>query len=324
MTTETLTSYHKDILTNRVRNGMDEITEHLKTNKNLSPQKLEKLKKRFSTLESQHGEKVVMQEELLLACKNKEAFLQYVDDKGIVSGKINIEISPSTELITEEAFLNIPYENTLQIYKKFKITRSDAAQISTWASVFYTLIDKEIVEPYYLLKNHKMNGRSRIESVMKLKEKPEKKKEYEVELFECVKHILRRFSGCPDLRGKRSLVVDCPFAAAWWKRSIIEGVYKTAAGGQSKKKDVFNALDKSSWGIFAERIVSQLTFAAEQNVRDGIILFLLADEGNNQHVKKPEFWHRLGEKAENEALGLYDSGEIARMFKNISDNLLAK
>ena len=42
---------------------------------------------------------------------------------------------------------------------------------------------------------------------------------------ECVRTVLRRLSGLPE-RGSRSVIVDCPFARAWWRGRLLSDIVK--------------------------------------------------------------------------------------------------
>ena len=45
----------------------------------------------------------------------------------------------------------------------------------------------------------------------------------------CVRTVLRRLGGLPEVRGNRSVYVNCPLARAWWRERLVREAAADAA-----------------------------------------------------------------------------------------------
>ena len=68
----------------------------------------------------------------------------------------------------------------------------------------------------------------------------------------CVRTVLRRLGGLPEVRGNRSVYVDCPFARAWWRERMIEqasegrdDVAREHPDGDSHQSDLLGEIHRS-------------------------------------------------------------------------------
>ncbi len=232
---------------------------------------------------------------LLEHAKNDENhdFISWLDGKivhhgynGItdpIEGDIDI-VLPNTQLNALE-FINFnpgkeTIHNWLPTWEVLQI--SDAANSSVWAYITRKMIAEEKLRPYDLMvgprdKGDSYKGKSKI--AYALNASGEQKLE---KMGECVRNFLRNLCGLYEIRGARSLYQDCPFARAWWQHHIAESIKST-----DKHAVISVLIKKTLWRTLSDKITTRLTILGDENIRNGIIMFLTKENNVAYHEGDP-------------------------------------
>ncbi len=156
----------------------------------------------------------------------------------------------------------------------------DAANPNVWAYITLQMIDEEKL-PYCDLmlsatdKHDETTGMHKIENALNAKGEEKQKR-----VDECVRNFLRRLCGLSETRGARSLYQDCPFAKAWWQCHIAKSVKNT--------DEVISLFQKKHvWTQLSDKMTSSLTVLGDENIRNGIIMFLTEKNSVTYHKEFP-------------------------------------
>ena len=82
--------------------------------------------------------------------------------------------------------------------------------------------------------------------------------------------MLRRLGGLPEVRGNRSVYVDCPFARAWWRERIVA----EAAGGDDRSARHVRRvvrIHQTYWEKLVDRIVFRNFTFGSTNIRNALL-----------------------------------------------------
>ncbi len=165
-----------------------------------------------------------------------------------------------------------------------ELQKRDAASPGVWALINARMMDAKIVEPAWLVSG--IGGQSRPGS-----------KDLKALIVETInapgdgaKHvksmarlIFRRFAGGYRGRGRRDMYLICPPARAWWISKLAE---ESVSNMQQELEGLADPMEKLAtilltgpiWEKLCEKFVSQLTVTGDENIRNGIFLFLLGRE----------------------------------------------
>ena len=86
----------------------------------------------------------------------------------------------------------------------------------------------------------------------------------------CVRTVLRRLGGLPEVRGNRSVYVDCPFARAWWRERWVDH----ASDGDSQLAKHLRSVVRTSqtyWEKFIDRVVFRNSTFGDANLRSAFL-----------------------------------------------------
>ena len=85
-----------------------------------------------------------------------------------------------------------------------------------------------------------------------------------------VRTVLRRLGGIPEVRGNRSVYVDCPFARAWWRERLVN---QTAQGDTCLAVQVRQVIriHQTYWEKLIDRIVSRNSTFGSLEVRNAFL-----------------------------------------------------
>ncbi len=164
------------------------------------------------------------------------------------------------------------------------LQRRDAASPGVWALINARMMDAKIVEPAWLAAGIGGNGRPGSKDLKNLIEETISDPGADNQrVKEMARLIFRRFAGGYRGRGRRDMYLICPPARAWW-------IFKIAEESISMMDDELEGLDNpleelanilltgAIWEKLCEKFVSQLTVTGDENIRNGIFLFLLGRE----------------------------------------------
>ena len=100
----------------------------------------------------------------------------------------------------------------------------------------------------------------------------------------CVRTVLRRLGGLPEVRGNRSVYVDCPFARAWWRERWVDH----ASQGDPQLARHLRAVMRSSqtyWEKFIDRVVFRNSTFGDDSLRSAFLRALAQFVRDNPGTK---------------------------------------
>ena len=110
----------------------------------------------------------------------------------------------------------------------------------------------------------------------------------------CVRTVLRRLGGLPEVRGNRSVYVDCPFARAWWRERIIA---QAADGDEQCARRVRKVvrIHQTYWEKLVDRIVFRNSTFGSTNIRNALLRTLAQFLTTNpdSHLSSYQSFQRL-------------------------------
>ncbi len=239
------------------------------------------------------------QKTLLENAKNYENhdFVSWLDEQivhygnGItapIKGDIDAALPDMPKLSASE-FINPPestIHNWFSTWRTLQI--SDAANSSVWAYITRQMIAEGKLRPYDLMlsaadKGDEFAGKHKIENALAPNVSEEEKSK---RMDKCVRNFLRRLCGLYEERGTRSLYQNCPFAKAWWQCHIAESVKSTdKIINADKVVSLFQK--KPVWEQLSDKIATRLTVLGDENIRNGIIMFLTENNRDAYHKIPP-------------------------------------
>ncbi len=115
---------------------------------------------------------------------------------------------------------------------------------------------------------------------------------------ECVRAVFRRLGGLPEVRGNRSVFVDCPFARAWWRERMI----RQASRGKDDLEASIRAIlrtNQTYWEKFIDRIVFRNSTFGSDNIRGAFLraLAMFIQEDTVTDLRTPNGLQRLCRRA---------------------------
>ena len=185
--------------------------------------------KRFSDVDYTKFRRVMLrkkggerQKEFLESVRNSKDFVSYIRQGVPSTGSQEMPIS--SDSITEDEFKNPPPDTEIRLYKLWSgLTPWIACKFSFWAHLTCRYIeDGKIKSAYLAASSDRKCGLERIDRALDGVTK--KDKNVEMEIDKCVRTVLRQLGGLPEARGKRTVYVNCPFARAWWRESMVRQV----------------------------------------------------------------------------------------------------
>ena len=100
----------------------------------------------------------------------------------------------------------------------------------------------------------------------------------------CVRTVLRRLGGLPEVRGNRSVYVDCPFARAWWRERWVD---HASRGDPQLARQLRTVVRNSQtyWEKFVDRVVFRNSTFGDENLRSAFLRALAQFVRDNPQTK---------------------------------------
>jgi len=221
------------------------------------------------------------------------------------------------ERMTESEFKDPPPSTERALYASWKgLTPAVACRSTFWANLTLEHIKTERIQSVYLAANggNLSGGAERIDRA--LQDKTPKR------IDDCVRTVLRRLGGLPEVRGNRSVYVDCPFARAWRRERMVE----QAAGGNAKTAKIVRAIVRTNqtyWEKLIDHIVFRNSTFGSDNIRNAFLRSLarFAQSNPKSSLKKPEGLQRLCRRVTtyqgSRELSILDDSELDTLMKTI-------
>lgn len=223
-----------------------------------------------------------VQRHFLETVRDGEAFIKDLDEiKSVGSAEIKLIPTP----LTEAEYKNPPIDTEQALYLAWSsLVPAMACRSTFWARLTLEHILHGRIQPVYLAANGGSlpGGAERIDQALQTHSKGIKKAEQVIDA--CVRTILRRLGGLPEVRGNRSVYVDCPFARAWWRERIV---FEAAGGNEEFKQCVRTALriSQNYWEKFIDRVVFRNSTFGSTNIRSSFIRTLGQELETNPNSK---------------------------------------
>lgn len=210
------------------------------------------------------------QRAFLEAVRDRDGFLRWLDKYLPVSDNQGHDLPCHDVKITTEEFRQ-PTEDLEQALAEIwkELQPREACRSSLWGYATASHIRRGIIEPHDLA----LNGQPDVPGYRRINDALESGEATSVDGV--VRTILRRFSGLPEARGRRSVFVDCTFARAWWRERILNEVVDEIG---SKPKAVSRILRESNtyWECFIDMVISRNSVLGDRMVR-AVLIGALAD-----------------------------------------------
>lgn len=277
--------------------------------------------------------------ELLEASTNKENFLnfiyKYIDKNTLLD---EVDISEFDEPLSENEYRKIPYFHQKTLFKIFQnqgVTPVFATDPEFWLSVTLQAVKNNIIEPSFLAfpdtEGSGNSGKLEIEKALKsdkstLKVLFGKRKGNDPLWLKVSRKILRSAFGHIEVRGKKGIYQDMPFAVSWWISYISHEVSRST---DLKSKEISTYLVNNK-GIHDElfmRMSGKLTVLADNNIRDALFLYLLSLNEENKmttsrftsaDTKNPGFAKRVGIESSWRCMGALDPIDNVKILEQIA------
>jgi len=229
------------------------------------------------------------QREFLTKVRNSADFVDVFDDVP-TRGTNSAELSPYP--MTESEYKDPPSDTEEDLYASWlALTPAVACRCAFWAKVTLDHIREGRIQSAYLAANGGSlpGGAERIDAALQ-----DKTAEAHKRIDSCVRTVLRRLGGLPEVRGNRSVYVDCPFARAWWRERIVA----QAAGGDdqcARRVRKVVRIHQTYWEKLVDRIVFRNSTFGSTNIRNALLRALaqFLNENPNSDLTTYQSFQRL-------------------------------
>lgn len=235
-----------------------------------------------------------------------------------VTGVVDFELVPSA--LTESEYRDPPSCTEKTLYDAWsELPRALACRTTFWAHVTIRHIEARKIRSTFLASvgGNVSSGAERIDMVLNAHQ-PESPKAVD----ECVRAVFRRLGGLPEVRGNRSVFVDCPFARAWWRERMI----RQAAMGRKDLEAGIRAIlrtNQTYWEKFIDRIVFRNSTFGSDNIRGALLraLAMFVREDTSTDLQTPSGLQRLCRRATTyqgaRELSFLDDNELDELMEEI-------
>ena len=206
-----------------------------------------------------------LQRDFLVEVRSGDGFLEKFGQIG-TTGTTEAALLP--ERLTEPMFKEPPADTERMLYSSWSaVTPALACRSTFWAMVTLNHVRHGLIDSAFLAANggNLPGGAERIDfALADMSDRGPQR------VDNCVRTVLRRLGGLPEVRGNRSVYVDCPFARAWWREWMIE----QASGGRNDVarsiRTVFR-FSQTYWEKFIDRIVFRNSTFGSENIRSSFV-----------------------------------------------------
>lgn len=206
------------------------------------------------------------QREFLEKVRDSSQFLDYASDLLSTVGSLELDLAPYP--MTESEFKDPPADTERELYMSWStLTPSVACRSTFWACLTLEHIRQGHIQSVYLAANggNLPGGAERIDFVLN-----DESSQGPQRIDSCVRSVLRRLGGLPEIRGNRSVYVDCPFARAWWRERMVEQVARGDDEVAAQVRAVIR-ISQTYWEKLVDRIVFRNSTFGSANIRNAFL-----------------------------------------------------
>ena len=243
-----------------------------------------------------------------------KVFLNHFDSFPKGTDDIEVSFPESDAKMTESEYSGPPLESEKRLYSRLKdIPPRVAAAPAFWTSYQVEMVRRGIILPGFFAANSGVSqtGRARLESALK--------RNNSRELDACVRTVLRRLGGLPEVRGNVSLFVDCRVARSWWRGYIANSVAEDCDYDCESIWKLLR-LTTAPWDSMMLYGLKRLTIISDRAVRSAFIARLAEMQipDKTKHRKELiETWMRqIGELSAGRDLGYLSVDENTSLFEH--------
>ncbi len=214
---------------------------------------------------SAKGEAV--QREFLAKVRDTAEFVEH--QKSTVRVLEGERFDPLAERMSEAEFGNPPSDTERRLYDAWnRLTPRVACRAAFWGCVTFRHIEAGRIESSFLAANGvgSFTGAQRIDSALGADGEQAASK-----LDSCVRTVLRRLGGLPEVRGNRSVYVNCPLARAWWRERLVSEVAAGDAALARRVRAVVHPESQQYWEDLVTFVVSRNSVFGSTAVRNILI-----------------------------------------------------
>ncbi|MDD9983503.1 MAG: hypothetical protein OXU81_19460 [Gammaproteobacteria bacterium] len=257
------------------------------------------------------------QREFLRVVRHTDDFLEVLSTVPTV-GSTEAEILPHP--LTENEFKDPPPDAEHMLYSAWsEVSPAVACRSTFWANVTLEHIRNGRIESEYLAANggNLPGGAERIDFALK-----DETTNAPQAIDACVRTVLRRLGGLPEVRGNRSVYVDCPFARAWWRERMVK---QASNGDEELAAQVRSAIriHQTYWEKLVDRIVFRNSTFGSINIRNAFVRALAQFIQSNPETEltKTNGLQRLCRRASayqgNRELSILSDSELDALMETI-------
>ena len=222
--------------------------------------------------------------------------------------------------LTESEYKDPPIDTEQALYRSWSgIVPAVACRSTFWARLTLEHVRHGRIQSVYLAANGGAlpGGAERIDRAL-----ADGTKKSSLLVDRCVRTVLRRLGGLPEVRGNRSVYVDCPFARAWWRERMVS---EAANGDPGIEAAVRGALrvNQTYWEKFIDRVVFRNSTFGARNVRNAFIRALGSSLSSDpsSSLRHPASLQRLCRMATayqgSRELGIVSVGELDALMQSL-------
>ena len=257
------------------------------------------------------------QREFLESVRETSQFLDYVSGVPTV-GSLEMQLAPYR--MTESEFKDPPADTERELYASWSdLTPSVACRSTFWACITLDHIRSGFLQSAYLAANggNLPGGAERIDFALNetTSQRPQR-------IDSCVRTVLRRLGGLPEIRGNRSVYVDCPFARAWWRERIVEQVARGDEEVAAQVRAVIR-ISQTYWEKLVDRIVFRNSTFGSANIRSAFLRALgqSLDDDPGSGLRNSSALERLCRRASayqgSRELSILDDDELDELMRTV-------
>ncbi len=203
------------------------------------------------------------QKALLTAARDSRDFIGWLEQRIGPEGT-GEPFDIGDEQLSEGEYKELPAMVEQQLFERWAgLTPALASEETFWGYVTLTYIRQGLIEAHFLAGNSaNLAGLERIDRALK--------DDHAKGMDDVTRTILRRLGGLPEVRGKRSVYVDCPFARAWWRGYVAREVCAETGADFHRVWQTLTTT-QTYWEKLIDLIVSRNAVLGDSKVRSALI-----------------------------------------------------
>ena len=205
------------------------------------------------------------QRDFLAKVRDTDAFIEHMKTK--VAVQRGEPFGPLAERMSEAEFGNPPSDTERRLFDAWQgLSPRVACRASFWGCVTYRHIEARRIESSFLATNGvgSLTGAQRIDAALGDRSTAS-------QLDGCVRTVLRRLGGLPEVRGNRSVYVNCPLARAWWRERLVREVAADDEALGRQVRFVVHPESQQYWEELVTFVVSRNSVFGSTAVRNILI-----------------------------------------------------